>query len=163
MNESEIIFRPIGVIRTPYTRQAGTPVQPAFAGGTAGTVELLEPYAEGLKDVEMFSHLILLYVFDRAGPAALTCVPYLDDTQRGVFACRAPSRPNPLGLSVVRLVARHDNVLRVQDVDMLDRTPLLDIKPYVPQFDAHPEALSGWLGLRADRSPEPTADDRFSS
>ncbi len=155
----EFIMRPIGVIHTPFTDKRETPIQPARSQA-AGQVEVVEAYADGLADVEGFSHIVLLYVFDRAEGYALRVQPFLDDELRGVFATRYPRRPNPIGLSIVRLVSRCDNVLHILGADMLDGTPLLDIKPYVPDFDAHPEAKTGWYDhRRADNQDGQTPRD----
>ncbi len=139
-----VTFTPIGVIHSPHTDPSRTPIQPVFAKGVRGTVEVLPEHAEGLADVVGFSHLHLLYWFDRSGPATLRVVPFLDDVARGVFATRAPNRPNPIGLSVVRLVERRGALLVVEDVDILDGTPLLDIKPYVTRFDRREPLSEGW-------------------
>jgi tRNA-Thr(GGU) m(6)t(6)A37 methyltransferase TsaA len=138
-------FQPIGLIRSPFTRREQTPIQP-YRSGAVGRVELLPEYEAGLDGLEGFSHIILLYFFHHAEPGYdLTVTPYLDDELHGLFATRYPRRPNPIGLSVVRLVRREGNVLHVDGIDVLDGTPLLDIKPYVPPFDAFPEATMGWL------------------
>jgi tRNA-Thr(GGU) m(6)t(6)A37 methyltransferase TsaA len=135
-------FRPIGYIRTPYLEAAGTPIQGA-ACETEGSVELLSGFEAGLEGIEGFSHLILLYVFDRsAAEVPLRQKPYLGNEERGVFAIRSPLRPNPIGLTVVRLLARQGASLRVRGVDMLDGTPLLDIKPFVARIDAPAETTS---------------------
>jgi tRNA-Thr(GGU) m(6)t(6)A37 methyltransferase TsaA len=139
-----IEYTPIGVIRSPHTRAEETPIQPVFAEGIPGRVELSPEYERGLRDIEGFSHLYLLYAFDRAEPPCLEVVPFLGTKPRGVFATRAPCRPNALGLSLVRLVRREGRVLHVEDVDILDRTPLLDIKPYVGRFDSRDGARGGW-------------------
>jgi tRNA-Thr(GGU) m(6)t(6)A37 methyltransferase TsaA len=140
----ELVFRRIGVIRSPHTAADATPIQPVFARGVAGRVEVFPEYEEGLADLDGFSHIHLFYVFDRSGPASLTVRPFLDSIPRGVFATRAPRRPNPLGMSLVRLVRRQGAVLEIEDVDVLDGTPLLDIKPYVTRFDVRAEARCGW-------------------
>ena len=140
----EFRFSPIGVIHTPHKLPEETPIQPRYAQGVKGQVEVLAEYEEGLADIEGFSHVVLVYVFDRAAPHRLTVLPYLSDTPRGVFATRAPSRPNGIGISVVRLVGRRGNVLDVEDVDILDGTPLLDIKPYVARFESNEGVRSGW-------------------
>ena len=155
----ELLIRSIGVIHTPHREQAGTPIQPAFAQGVEGTVSIFEPYAEALSDLAAFERVWLLYLFDRATGWRGRVVPYRDTVERGVFATRAPARPNPIGLSAVRLLAVVGNTLRIQDVDILDGTPLLDIKPYVPEFDAFPRSRAGWLD--ASRSEQRLADDRF--
>ncbi|MBN1774299.1 MAG: tRNA (N6-threonylcarbamoyladenosine(37)-N6)-methyltransferase TrmO [Deltaproteobacteria bacterium] len=159
-------LRAIGTLRTPFRSASGTPIQGLLTPETEGTVELDPAYAEGLADLAGFSHLILLYAFDRTTGFRLTVTPYLDTTPRGLFATRAPRRPNPIGLTVVRLLAVDGPRLRVAGVDMLDGTPLLDIKPFVARFDAPPDSRSGWLerGLtEADgrSASAPRADDRF--
>ena len=155
-------FRPIGEIHSPFTRREDMPIQPTAAVGIHGTVDVLSEYAEGLQDLDGFSHVILIYVFDRSVGFDLRVVPFLDHEVRGVFATRAPRRPNPIGLSVVRLDRIEDHVLHVEGVDVLDGTPLLDIKPFVPAFDAPAEVRTGWLES-ADRRVEHTrSDDRFA-
>jgi len=144
MEQKEYALRPIGVIRTPHRDPSETPIQPVFAEGCPGRVEVFPEYAEGLADVEGFSHLHLIYVFHRAKEMKLRVKPFLQDEEHGVFATRSPRRPNPIGMSLVRLVGREGNVLRVEDVDILDGTPLLDIKPYSPRFDRRDDARSGW-------------------
>ena len=141
---ADVTLRPIGVIRTPHTDPGAAPIQPVFARGIPGRVEVFDEYAEGLRDLEGFSHVHLLYHLHRAPPARLTVKPYLEDVPRGVFATRAPCRPNGIGLSLVRLVAVAGCVLEVEDVDMLDGSPLLDIKPYVTRFDVRDGARCGW-------------------
>jgi len=144
----EVRLRPIGVIRTPFRDPAVTPIQPRRAQGVEGCVELFEQYRTGLQDLEGFERIWLLYWFHRAGAPRLLVVPFLDNRQHGVFATRAPSRPNAIGMSCVRLLRIVGNVLHVADVDILDGTPLLDIKPYVPQFDCYEVARTGWLEAR---------------
>lgn len=149
-----VVMRPIGVIRTPWTRVEDVPVQGASSPDSEGHVEVLPEYAEGLLHIEGFSKLILLYQFHRAGDVRLVRQPFLDDDAQGLFAMRHPARPNPIGLTVVELLERAENRLRVRGVDVLDGTPLLDIKPYVPRWDAFPDATEGWLAGRAER-PKP--------
>ncbi len=158
MGDERFEFRPIGVIHTPYQAREGTPIQGAFEPDAEGTVEVYEQFAEGLKDIEGFSHIYVFYVFHKSEEYKLHCKPYRDDEPRGVFACRAPKRPNQLGMSVVRLLKREGNVLTIGEVDMLDGSPLLDIKPYVPQFDQREDVRVGWLQGSFDRQ---VADDRF--
>ena len=134
----------IGVIPTPHKQAAGTPVQAALATGVQGTVEVSPEFAAGLRDLDGFERMWLEYWFDRAKPAELVVTPYLDTTPRGLFATRAPCRPNPIGLSWVRLLQVVGNVLQVDGLDILDRTPLLDIKPYRPAFDAFEAKRIGW-------------------
>jgi tRNA-Thr(GGU) m(6)t(6)A37 methyltransferase TsaA len=149
----------IGTIHTPCQTPEGTPIQTVFGQGIEATVTVREEYAPALADIEGFERLWLLYWFDRAGPFAPLVVPYRDDVPHGLFATRSPSRPNPIGVSVVRLLERRGAVLRVADIDVLDGTPLIDIKPYVPQFDAFPGSKAGWCDRnRVDRT---IADTRF--
>ena len=141
-------MRPIGVIHTPFTDKAQTPIQ-SSRSQVIGQVEVDSEFAAGLQDLEGLSHLILLYVFHRSVGYALQVKPFLDDQLHGLFATRYPARPNPIGLSVVRLVARRGNQLEIEGVDMLDGTPLLDIKPYVPEFDVRTETRTGWYENRS--------------
>jgi len=139
-----VTYTPIGVIRSIHQVAEETPIQPVYAPGCSGRAEILPEYAEGLRDLEGFSHLILLYHFHRAGPAQLIVQPFTDDKPRGLFSTRHPRRPNPIGLSVVRLVQIEGTTLHLDDVDILDGTPLLDIKPYVRRFDGVADPRSGW-------------------
>jgi tRNA-Thr(GGU) m(6)t(6)A37 methyltransferase TsaA len=141
---SSVTFTPIGVIHSIHRVAEQTPIQPAYARGCSGRAEILPEYVEGLKDLEGFSHLILLYHFHRAGAAQLIVQPFTDDKPRGLFSTRHPQRPNPIGLSVVRLVRIEGATLHLDDVDILDGTPLLDIKPYILRFDGAAEPRSGW-------------------
>jgi len=150
----------IGVVHSLFTEPAGTPIQPPFAREAEGTVEVFPQYADGLGDLEGFERIWLVYWFDRAPAPRLRVVPFRDDVERGLFATRAPCRPNPIGLSCVRLLKVDGNLLTVAGVDILDGTPLLDIKPYAPQFDAFPRSRSGWLDMR--RNDRAIADDRFT-
>jgi tRNA-Thr(GGU) m(6)t(6)A37 methyltransferase TsaA len=144
----EYILKPIGVIHSPFTDKSQTPIQASRSQAT-GQVEVYPEFAEGLQDVEGFSHLILLYVFHCSSGYTLRVKPFLDDQWRGLFATRYPCRPNPIGLSVVRLLVHHDNVLEIEGVDVLDGTPLLDIKPYVPEFDMRINVRTGWYHRRS--------------
>ena len=140
-----VTLHPIGLIHSPHKRAEETPIQPVYAQGVRGRARLLPEYADGLRDLEGFSHLFLIYWLHKASSPKLIVKPFLDDVTRGVFATRAPCRPNPIGLSIVRLVEREGNVLHLEDVDVLDGTPLLDIKPYVARFDRHDNTRSGWI------------------
>ncbi|MDD5425324.1 MAG: tRNA (N6-threonylcarbamoyladenosine(37)-N6)-methyltransferase TrmO [candidate division Zixibacteria bacterium] len=142
---SPVIFEPIGLIHTPFKDPRKAPIQPRYAEGATGTVEVFAQYEEGLADLAGFSHIILLYHLHLSNGYSLKVVPYLDDTPRGLFATRAPHRPNPLGLSVVRLDKIEKNILYVTEVDMVDGSPLLDIKPYVPEFEKEDAVKIGWL------------------
>jgi tRNA-Thr(GGU) m(6)t(6)A37 methyltransferase TsaA len=144
----EIILHPIGVIHTPFNDQSETPIQAARSQAT-GQVLVDPAYSAGLQDLEGFSHIILLYVFHASSGYSLLVKPFLDDKEHGLFATRHPRRPNPIGLSVVRLLARVENVLEIEGVDMLDNTPLIDIKPFVPEFDLHTQTRAGWYETRA--------------
>jgi len=150
---------PIGSIRSPFKGPAGTPIQPVFAGEAEGIVEVFPEYAEGLRDLDGFERIWLLYWLDRAPPARLRVVPFRDDVEHGLFATRVPCRPNPIGLSCVRLLRIERNLLTAAGVDILDGTPVLDIKPYVPQFDAFPQSRAGWLAKRGNNRT--LADHRF--
>jgi len=145
--DTNFVMLPIGAIRSPFTDPKGMPIQPTFSRAI-GRVEVFAEYAEGLQDLEAFSHVILIYVLHRAAGYSLRVKPFLDDVARGLFATRYPCRPNPIGLSTVRLLARRDNVLEVEGIDVLDGTPLLDIKPYVPEFDSKADARAGWYDSR---------------
>jgi len=139
-----VTLHPIGVIHSPHTSTKETPIQPIYAEGVKGYAEVLPKYADGLSDLEGFSHICLIYWFHKASSPHLIVRPFLDDADRGVFATRAPCRPNPIGLSVVRLVRLEANILYLENVDILDGTPLLDIKPYISRFDYREEVRSGW-------------------
>jgi tRNA-Thr(GGU) m(6)t(6)A37 methyltransferase TsaA len=154
-------LEPIGVIHTPYQQTEGMPIQPAGAAGVNGTIEVLADYTEGLKDLDSFSHIILLYHFHQSKGYDLTVVPFLDDQPHGLFATRAPRRPNPIGLSIVRLNYITGSTLHISNIDVLDGTPLLDIKPYVPAFDQQNDARSGWIEDTGNRVADYSADDRF--
>ena len=157
----QITYRPIGVIHSPFTEIEGMPIQPAGAAGVRGRVIVAEEYADGLVDIEGFSHVVLLYHFHEVRGWKATVTPFLDAETHGVFATRAPRRPNPIGLSVVRLVSREGNVLHIENVDVLDGTPLLDIKPYVPEFDVHPADRIGWLSKARGQVETRRSDGRF--
>ena len=154
-------YMPIGTIHSPFTDIAGMPIQPSGARGVRGTVELRSDLCGGLADLDGFSRIILLYALHRSTGSSLTVTPFLDPTPRGIFATRSPARPNAIGLSVVRLVGIDGCVLTIEDVDILDGTPLLDIKPYVPAFDAYPGERCGWLEHVARNAQNTRSDDRF--
>ena len=156
-----IRFCPIGVIRSPFKEIEGMPVQAKAAAGISGKVELASKFVAGIRDLEGFSHLILLYHFHLSVGYSLEIRPFLDDQVHGVFATRAPKRPNPLGISIVRLTAIEGNTLLIEDVDVVDGTPLLDIKPYVPEFDARCTEKIGWLAGKADKAANIRSDKRF--
>jgi tRNA-Thr(GGU) m(6)t(6)A37 methyltransferase TsaA len=153
---------PLGIIHTPFTILTGMPIQSVAARGVAGWIELDPVYADGLRDLDGFEYLILIYQLHQAGAGRLTVTPFLDDQPHGVFATRSPRRPNALGLSVVRLVAIQGTRLDIEDVDMLDGTPLLDIKPYVPIFDVRATERIGWFAGKVAQVYQARSDDRFT-
>lgn len=157
----EIKYRSIGLIHSPFKETRGMPIQTTGAKGTTGTVEVYAEYADGLKDLEDFSHIILLYHFHRSAGHSLMVKPFMDDAQHGVFATRAPKRPNSIGLSVVKLMKIEGNILYIENVDMVDGTPLLDIKPYVPEFDIKEVERTGWLSTNSKKVYKAKADERF--
>jgi len=162
MDASEpISYHPIGFLRSPFTRQEGMPLQSVAAPEVRAQVEVYQQFAPGLKDLDGFSHLHLVTHLHRGAPGGLEVVPFLDDTVRGIFATRSPRHPNPIGLSVVRLLSVAGRVLEIAGVDLLDGTPVLDIKPYVPAFDAVAAERTGWLERAAERVHEVRADRRF--
>lgn len=136
---------PIGIIHSPYKTKDDCPIQPTYSSGAEGRIELFKEYVAGLKDIETFSHIYILYLFDRAGDVQLVRATFLDDEPHGIFASRHPCRPNGIGMSIVRLEQRQDNVLLVTGIDVLDKTPLLDLKPYIPRFDIIESASEGWV------------------
>ncbi len=150
-------IEPIGVIHSPYRAKDACPIQPLYAPGATGRVEVFERFAAGLKGIESFSHLYLLYLFDRAGEVELIRPTFLDDQPHGIFATRHPCRPNGIGISIVRLLQREANMLLVEGIDVLDQTPLIDIKPYIPRFDRIETANEGWI---ADKQWRPKPEGR---
>jgi tRNA-Thr(GGU) m(6)t(6)A37 methyltransferase TsaA len=151
-----VTFQPIGIIHSAHRAAEETPIQPVYARGAEGRAELLPEFAAGLRDLDGFSHVYLIYWLHEAGAPRLLVKPFLDDVERGVFATRAPCRPNPIGLSIVKLLRCEKNVVHVRDIDVLDQTPLLDIKPYVPRFDHRDPVKCGWI----DRVDDQTAHAR---
>jgi len=147
-------MKPVGLIHSPYFTKEETPIQGAFQPDGMGWVEVFQDYEEGLKDIEGFSHLILLYLFDRAGSVQLVRPTFLDDVPHGIFASRHPGRPNGIGITVVRLLRREKSILHVRGIDTLDLTPVIDIKPYIPRFDCFPDAAEGWSKGKKER-PKP--------
>lgn len=163
MRETGITCSPIGIVHSEFTAREGTPIQPAFAKDAPGQVVVYDEFAAGLQDLDGFSHLILLYHFHLSGGWRPLVRPFMEEVERGVFATRAPNRPNPIGLSVVRLEKREESVLHVRGIDVVDGTPLLDIKPYVPAFDALGEYRFGWIENALGGGARRVADDRFIS
>lgn len=157
----EIRYTPVGVVHSPFKDVEGMPIQTVGAKGIAGTVEIDPQYQDGLKDLEGFSHIFLIYHFHRSKGYSLQVKPFMDDEVRGVFATRAPNRPNPIGISVVRFVKLQGSTLFIEDVDILDGTPVLDIKPFVPEFDVREVERTGWLSKKASKARQVKADERF--
>jgi len=157
----KVVYRPIGTVRSPFSEPAWMPIQPSRGRGIRGTVELEAEYAEGLHDLDGFSHAVLLCHLHRSRGFALKVVPFLDDTPRGVFATRAPRRPNPIGMSVVRIVSVGESRVDFEGVDLIDGTPVLDIKPYVPELVDDEEVRLGWL--EEARRRKAVSDRRFDS
>ncbi len=160
---NKICYTPIGIVYSPFKEPKGVPIQPVFAKDTEGRIEIFPEYSAGLKDLEGFSHIIVIYHFHKAKEPKLEVIPFLDPTPKGVFSTRAPSRPNPIGISIVRLIRVDNNILYVSEIDMIDRTPVLDIKPYVPKFDTRKNVKAGWLEKRVKNSPLLKDDGRFST
>ncbi len=156
MISPSVTFRPIGVLLSPHTRPEDTPIQPVYEDACPGRAELLPEFGDGLADLEGFSHVYLLYWLHRAPAARMLVQPFLQDSERGLFATRFPGRPNPIGLSLVRLLRCEGNVLHFSGADMLDGTPLLNIKPYAPRYDAVEKPRGGWT----EDVDEPTAQQR---
>ena len=158
----DVIYRSIGTVRSPFTQAAGMPIQPSRAQGAEGCLELEPEFWPGLKDLDGFSHLLLVSHLHRTGAAQLQVVPFLDTQARGIFATRAPARPNPIAISLLRILGIEPGRVRVADLDLLDGTPILDIKPYVPEFDARLDVRIGWYADAACKDQQVVADERFS-
>ena len=158
---NEIMYRPIGIIYSPYKEPRGIPIQPTAAKDIEGIIEIFPEYTEGLKDIQGFSHIILIYHLHLSKEFSLKVKPYMDDNMRGVFATRSPSRPNPIGISIVRLNKVDNNILYIRNIDIVNRTPLLDIKPYVPEFDIWKVERIGWLDKKINKLSKVKDDGRF--
>ena len=161
MSDRQITYQAIGTIHSPFRDIRGMPIQPTGAAGIQGSVDVLPQFVEGLRDLAGFSHIILVYHFHLVREVRLTVTPFLDSQSRGLFATRAPKRPNPIGLSVVKLLGVDGHRLEIENVDIVDGTPLLDIKPYVPQFDHHLADRVGWLQQAAAGVQSKRSDERF--
>ena len=159
--KTKIIYKPIGIIHSPFKEPKGTPIQPSAAKDIEGTVKIFKEYEKGLKDIEGFSHIILIYDFHLSRSYLLEVIPFMDNKPHGVFTTRAPSRPNPIGLSVVRLTEVINNILYIKDVDIVDNTPLIDIKPYVLEFNSSDKIKIGWLEKNIAKLPKSKDDGRF--
>jgi tRNA-Thr(GGU) m(6)t(6)A37 methyltransferase TsaA len=157
-----IQYKPIGIIQSPFQEPKGTPIQPTAAQEIEGVIEVYPEYAEGLRDIEGFSHLILLYHLHLAKTSDLLVKPFLGNELHGIFATRSPGRPNAIGVSVVRLIKVVKNKLYIRDVDIIAGTPLLDIKPYVAEFDTRQEVKSGWFEQNMHKLSVTKDDGRFT-
>lgn len=157
-----IEYKPIGIIHSPFNELEGMPIQPVGAAGVMGSVEVFPEYEPGLKDLDGFSHLILLYHFHLSRNFKLQLVPFMDSNERGLFATRAPARPNPIGFSVVKLLNIEGGILYIENVDIVDGTPVLDIKPYVPEFDEQTGVRTGWLEETRKTVSQRKSDKRFT-
>jgi len=154
-------YTPIGIIHTPFQKLDDMPIQPTGAAGIEGTVEVFKEFQDGLADLDGFSHIILLYHFHRSEEFKLSVVPFMDTLARGLFSTRAPKRPNPIGISIVQLDRVERNRLHINNIDVLDGTPLLDIKPYIPEFDAQDSVRTGWFKQTRDAVSQYRSDERF--
>ncbi|MBF0378180.1 MAG: tRNA (N6-threonylcarbamoyladenosine(37)-N6)-methyltransferase TrmO [Desulfamplus sp.] len=151
----------IGIIHSPFKSIEDMPIQPKGAVGIEGTLHINEDYIEGLKDLDGFSHIYIIYLFHKANKTSLTVVPFMDTSERGVFATRSPLRPNHIGLSIVELIKIEESIITIRGVDVLDQTPLLDIKPYIANFDSVTQSSSGWMRANVDEISKKRSDDRF--
>lgn len=160
---SIIEYKPIGIIRSPFKELEGMPIQPVGACGITGEIHIEKEYKEGLVDLEEFSHIILLYHFHLSNGYSLRVKPFLDEKKHGIFATRAPKRPNPIGISVVGLEKVEDNIIHISNVDIVDGTPLLDIKPYIPHFNCvnEEELCVGWFEDKHHEAANKKSDNRF--
>jgi tRNA (adenine37-N6)-methyltransferase len=156
--KKSITIKPIGIINTPYKEPKGMPIQGTFKKGVIGTARISPEYKAGLKDIEGFSHVILIYHFNRSKEERLTGKPFLEDVDHGIFSIRSPHRPNHIGLSIVKLKSVKGNIITFSEVDILDDTPLLDIKPYVSHFDSRENVKNGWIEkhFKNGKSPKRT-------
>jgi tRNA-Thr(GGU) m(6)t(6)A37 methyltransferase TsaA len=161
MKRENIEYSPIGIIKTPFSSKEGMPIQPSGASGIIGTIELFNDFVEGLKDLDGFSHIILIYHLHEAKDYKLMVKPFMDNELRGVFSTRAPKRPNSIGLSVVKLNKIEGNILYIENIDVLNNTPLLDIKPFIPDVDSPAVEKLGWLQNKSDQMKEKKSDNRF--
>ena len=158
----KISYNPIGIIHSSYKQMKGVPIQGALSKNSSGKVEVFPEYESGLKDLEGFSHIILLYHFHLVKGYSLQSKPFLENKKRGIFAIRSPKRPNPIGFSIVKLEKMVGNVLYISEVDIIDGSLLLDIKPYVSKFDVRTDTKDGWLTKKMMEAREHRADNRYS-
>ena len=161
MDNKKVTYKIIGIIHSPHKTIEGIPIQPTGAKGIKADIELFDEYEKGLKDIEEFSHIIVLYDFHKSKDYELNVKPFLDNEKHGVFATRAPKRPNSIGMSVLKLNKVIKNILYVENVDILDNTPVIDIKPYVSKFDNVEDERNGWLEKSIEKSNKKKSDNRF--
>ncbi|MCP4141503.1 MAG: tRNA (N6-threonylcarbamoyladenosine(37)-N6)-methyltransferase TrmO [Chloroflexi bacterium] len=157
----KVKYTPIGVIHSPFTELSGMPIQPTSKSSARGYLEIYPEFAKGLKDLDGFSHIYLIYHLHKARQAKLTITPFLDTKPHGVFATRAPNRPNPIGLSLVKLERISGNKVYVAQLDILNKTPLLDLKPYIPAFENRENIRTGWLEKKSEKVRKTKSDRRF--
>jgi len=161
MIRSTIELKPIGWIQSPFKDIRDMPIQPSGADGVQGKLILLPEYVDGLADLDGFSHIYLIYIFHKIRTNQLTVTPFLNKDPKGIFSTRAPTRPNPIGLSVVKLIKIEGNTLFLENIDVLDSTPVIDIKPYVPSFDQPSEVRVGWVSESGEQVKSKRSDNRF--
>ncbi|NDY56250.1 tRNA (N6-threonylcarbamoyladenosine(37)-N6)-methyltransferase TrmO [Desulfovibrio sulfodismutans] len=159
----QIVYQPIGIVHTPFHSVRGMPIQPVGAIGVVGRLEVYPEFEEGLRDLDGFSHVIMLYHLHKIQGHALSVRPFLDTSERGIFATRSPRRPNPIGISVLRVLSVAGNMVELENVDMLDQTPVLDIKPYVADFDVWDADRFGWFDGVSGNAVRVRSDGRFES
>jgi tRNA (adenine37-N6)-methyltransferase len=158
-----IILKPIGIVFSPYKEPVNVPIQPKYADGSKAYIKIFNDYLEGIKDLDLFSHIIILFHLNKAtDKLKLKVVPFLDDVERGVFATRAPRRPNHIGLSVVKIERIENKIIYIDNCDILDQTPVVDIKPYNPEFDIFEDATTGWYEKEKVKNKKKKSDQRFS-
>jgi tRNA (adenine37-N6)-methyltransferase len=157
----QITYTPIGIIHSPFTELSGMPIQPTSGNSATGYIDIYPEFVEGLKGLDGFSHIYLIYHLHKATQAKLTITPFLDTETHGVFATRAPSRPNPIGLSLIKLVSIDQARIHIEQIDVLDGTPLLDLKPFVPTFEDGEDIRIGWLAKASKSVQDARADHRF--
>ncbi len=163
MNKESIEFKVLGVVESRFEHQTGTPIQGRLAPEETAVIRIYDEYTAGLKDIDGFSHIYVFFGFNRSDSGKLLVKPYLDTVERGIFATRSPLRPNPLGMTIVRLERIEGNKLHVSGVDILNGSPVLDIKPYIPAFDYHQPERIGWYQSKEQRDSLVLADDRFAA
>ena len=161
INNMKIELTPIGIIHTPFKTVEKMPIQPSAALEVPGTIEIFPEYSEGLADLEGFSHIYVLFYLHRVRAHKLKVIPFLDTVERGIFSTRSPARPNPMGLSVAKVISVEKNMIEIRGVDMLDSSPVIDIKPFVPEFEERSDVRTGWFEGKAGNAHRTLSDERF--